>query len=63
MPFCLFSQQDKMKFPFNEVILSINKTPNYAEGQLGYLGFGAGINRRYRNESSIGFVMGIHYNY
>tara|TARA_B110000037_G_C16900516_1_gene416014 strand:+ start:67 stop:759 length:693 start_codon:yes stop_codon:yes gene_type:complete len=63
MPFCLFSQQDKMKFPFNEVILSINKTPNYAEGQLGYLGFGAGINRRYRDQSSIGFVMGIHYNY
>jgi hypothetical protein len=58
MPFCLFSQQDKMKFPFNEVILSINKTPNYAEGQLGYLGFGAVINRRYRDERSIGFVMG-----
>lgn len=62
LPALFFSQEkSKWKLPFNEVVLSVNKTPNYAEGQIGYSGFGAGLNRRFRDSSRVGFIMGIHY--
>ncbi len=62
-PFCVFSQQERVRYPFNEVVVSLNKVPTVNSIEVGYYGCGFGINRRLRDSEVFGFVFGIHFNH
>jgi len=59
--FSTFSQNEKLKFPFNEVVASLNKTPNLSSSHTGYFGFGVGLNRSFRDSNRLGVVIGVHF--
>ena len=58
-----FSQKEKLKFPFNEAVLSMNKTPDFSSSHEGYYGFGFGLNRSLRDTNRVGVIVGIHFNH
>ena len=59
--FSTFSQNEKLKFPFNEVVASVNKIPDFNSSHRGYYGFGIGLNRSLRDSNRLGVIIGVHF--